>query len=174
MNYYVKIIPLKRFVSRPVKIYTVHVGTENDWREENEFENWTLRHRENKLINKEFQEILRWIEIASEGKHDLSKLLRDERKAHAFPPEARFLLINFDENLRLYCMLIGQKILILFNGAIKSKGVSTVQECPNVKPYFYEANKFCAAIENTIKHRELEIDFESGEILGAEKLEIIV
>lgn len=165
MNISIKIIPLARFERSPVKIYTVQVYEDEEGRNEWEFTNWRLRHGEIQQIENEYREVLRWIQIASECKQGLQRILRFEKKAHAFPPKAKFLKVDFTANLRLYCMLIGSRTVILFNGAIKSEGARTAEECPNVRPYFRFANDACAAIENAIKEGELELDYEEGYII---------
>ncbi|TVR36945.1 MAG: hypothetical protein EA392_13965 [Cryomorphaceae bacterium] len=158
----------------PVKIYTVHVCDEEDWRDEYEFENWMDRHETLASIVPEYLEILKWLKIASSGRRNLSTLLREEQKAHAFPPKARFLELDFQEHLRLYCMLIGQKTIILFNGAIKSKGKHSAQECTVVKPFFDEANRLCSGLEKAIRNQELDVDYETGELRNIDDSEILI
>jgi hypothetical protein len=165
-------MPLERFMRSPVKIYTVQVFDNEVGRSEWEFTNWKLRHGKIPEIENEYKEVLRWIQIASEGKKDLQRMLRPERKAHAFPPRARFLEVDFTANLRLYCMLIGSRTIILFNGAIKSKTARTAEDCPLVKPFFRFANDACAAIETAIIEGDLTLDYDAGFILKSDDQKI--
>lgn len=170
MNKFATILPINRFSATRVKIYTVQIEEDGANRSLSEFDDWILKHRGDRSIQKEINEIRNWIRAISEGKHDLSKLLRHEGSAHALPPRQKFLEIEFSKQLRLYGMVIGNKTLILFNGGIKT--TRTAQDCLNVSQFFYEANKLCKAIENALKERTIDLDYDSGIFNNPEKTEI--
>lgn len=86
--------------------------------------------------------------------------------AQALPPPARFLDISCQ--LRLYCMRINSEIVILFNGAEKTK--QTAQECDQVRPHFLLANRLTSIIDNLIIEKEIIIDDHEGCLLFDENL----
>ncbi|HMQ59471.1 MAG TPA: hypothetical protein PKE06_02330 [Flavilitoribacter sp.] len=71
--------------------------------------------------------------------------------ARALPPPAKY--INVDCSLRLYCMRVNARVVILFNGGDKT--AQTAQDCENVRPHFLLANKLTQAIDQAIKDREI-------------------
>ena len=92
---------------------------------------------------------------------------RHEARAQALPPkpnerleEIAVLGSNFP--LRLFCYRINEKILILFNGGIKS--AATAQDSPDLKTKFNDAQIFVKRIEDYLKHGLIEID-HSGRFL---------
>ena len=169
MNKFATIIPINRFSRTKVKIYTVQIEDETGIKAETEFENWISRHQSDLEIQKDLGLIRSWVEIISKGKHNLNILLRDENAAHALPPKTKFLEIDYAPTLRLYGMVIGNKTLILFNGGIKTK--AKAQDCPNVAPYFHEANKLCRAIEESLRD-SLELNYSTGEFNNPDQTEI--
>ncbi len=92
---------------------------------------------------------------------------RNEARAQALPPkpndrleEIAVLGNNFP--LRLFCYRINEKILILFNGGIKS--AATAQDSLDLKTKFNDAQAFVKRIEDHLKHGLIEID-HSGRFL---------
>lgn len=79
--------------------------------------------------------------------------------ASALPPPSKqfkYLDLNINCNLRLYCMRINRKVVILFNGGFKT--AQTSQECDNVRPHFLLANKLSNLIDEKIKDKEIRFD----------------
>jgi len=170
VNKFATISPIARFTEAKVKIYTVQIEEDGENRPLKEFEDWIQRHRLNPSVQDEFKSIRNWIQVISEGRHDLKRLLRPEAAAHALPPRTKFLKTQYSEQLRLYAMVIGRKTLILFNGGIKT--AATAQDCPNVARFFHEANQLSNGIERALRERILDVDYDSGTINNPEKTEI--
>lgn len=59
----------------------------------------------------------------------------------------------FPNNLRLYCHLLNENVVILFSGAIKT--AETPQQCPNVKSHFQLANRLTNIIDKAIKEKDI-------------------
>lgn len=77
--------------------------------------------------------------------------------ARALPPPTRFLDIEDDNcRLRLYCMCVTNRAVILFNGGEKT--AQTAQDCDNVRPHFLLANKLSQNIVQAIKDRDIQFD----------------
>lgn len=169
MNIFATIVPLRRFTQTKVKIYTIQIEENDELRPYTEFADWLQRHKDNPEVKRELNEIASWIQVISEGKHDLHTLLRHERAAHALPPQNKWLRVKFGQHLRLYCMVIGNRTLVLFNGGIKS--AAKAQECPRVGPYFTEANRLCEAIQAALTD-QLGIDYATGEFKNPENIEL--
>ena len=79
---------------------------------------------------------------------------RTKNKAHALPPkpkksptEIQSLGIHFP--LRLYCYRISEKLLILFNGGVKT--ARTDQESKDLSTKFYELQSFVKRIEEALR-----------------------
>lgn len=77
--------------------------------------------------------------------------------ARALPPPARFFEVE-DENcpLRLYCMRVTRRAVILFNGGEKT--AQTAQACDNVWPHFLLANKLTQVIDKAIQDGDIQFD----------------
>lgn len=151
MNIFAKIVEVNAF--EKTTYYTIKFEEYDN----NEFEDFIIRHQSNPMIKKEFNNLLAWIKRIGDDIGAEESYFRHEQNAHALPPPARFARFIEDdddkkgENLRLYCLRICESIVILFNGGIKSKSIRTAQECPNVKRYFDLANKLTQKIEELIK-----------------------
>jgi len=87
-----------------------------------------------------------WLKKLGEEIGADTRYFRPEAAAHALPPPARY--IHVDCSLRLYCMRINERAVILFNGAEKT--AQTAQECDNVRPHFTLANQLTQVIDQAI------------------------
>lgn len=56
--------------------------------------------------------------------------------------------------LRLYCHVLSPRVVILFNGGIKTKGPISAQQCPNVAPHFRLANTLTPIIDQALEEGE--------------------
>lgn len=101
---------------------------------------------------------LKWIGDKHGAKEQYFRL---EKAANALPPPAKYL--EFESSLRLYCMRVNENAVVLFSGALKT--ARTAQECPNVKPYFAEANKITSQIDRAIVDRSIKIDSVTGRLI---------
>jgi len=68
--------------------------------------------------------------------------------AKALPPPSFYLKGEKKCNLRLYCMHVNERVVILFGGATKT--AATAQECPLVSPHFKQANRLSKIIQQEI------------------------
>ncbi|GJM32389.1 MAG: hypothetical protein DHS20C18_13900 [Saprospiraceae bacterium] len=86
--------------------------------------------------------------------------------ARALPPPARY--IHVDCRLRLYCMHINKRVVILFNGGVKT--AAKAQNCDNVKPHFFLANKLTQAIDQAIRNGDIRYDERTNDLIFDPKL----
>lgn len=88
------------------------------------------------------------VEIGERGAKS-PRLFRDEGAALALPPGRGYLAtLGYEPmQIRLYCYKVSEKIVILFNGDIKTPGVQSAQDCPRVGPYFAQAQRFAKALD---------------------------
>jgi hypothetical protein len=73
--------------------------------------------------------------------------------------------------LRLYCKVICEGIVILYNGGWKTPGISRAQDCKVVGPHFRNANGLSISIDEAIRvfdvgvdERNRKLDFDEGAI----------
>ena len=86
--------------------------------------------------------------------------------ARALPPRH----LNLDNDLRLYCMRINEKIVVLFSGAVKT--ADTAQDCPQVYPHFSLANRLCKSIQRAITEREIIISEDEDQLIFESDFEL--
>lgn len=89
-------------------------------------------------------------------------------EARALPPPPRYL--NVDCHLRLYCMWMSRSAVFLFNGGVKT--AATAQDCPNVRPHFFLANKLTKAISQAQVDGDISLDPETDLLLYDQSLEL--
>ena len=147
MNIFASLIDLSdELPTSKVRYYTIQIVGE----EHNVFEQFILRHQQEPSLTEEFNDLLAWITIRmGEQRGALERFFRHERMAKALPPPPRYLEINYEHQLRLYCMRIIDRIVILFDGAVKT--AATAQECPIVGPHFRMANQYADAIDQALR-----------------------
>lgn len=125
--------------------------------EYSETDKFFLKSTKNPLLKREFQEIAKFLTIII-GDEDgaLTDYFREERKADAIPPKGKvkkdnvsFFHINYP--LRLYCLRISEKIVVLFNGDEKTSGAAQDGKTSMV---FYEAQQFAERIIKALSNKE--------------------
>lgn len=125
-----------------VKYYTVRKEIEEITDANSEAEKFFLKFENSEEeIKEEFDTIIALLEgIGNRGAK--SYFFRDEQMAFALSsnPNIKILDTNVKLNsqLRLYCVLVTENIVILCNGDVKT--AQKVQDCPNVLPHFRFAN----------------------------------
>ncbi|MEC7782167.1 MAG: hypothetical protein VYB38_02085 [Bacteroidota bacterium] len=124
--------------------------------------------------------ILSWLQEIGEKYGAQDHLFRNEQyqgEALALPPYAMDRPPVYTEdgdtlpnNLRLYCHRLNPKVVILFNGAIKTQ--DKAHNCPNVKQHFLQANQLTNIIDRAFQEKEIfwtedynDIDFDDDLIL---------
>lgn len=159
MNY-ISIVERLRF--RKVTYYTIQFEERND----NEFDNFILRHKDGESAS-EMRDILALLQFLGDEIGAREERFRHEQKAYALPSNRRFMQrFNHPEsNMRLYCLWICERIVILFNGGVKSTNVRTAQECPSIGRYFKEANVLAQKIDRLIIENDISVDTEGGNLV---------
>ena len=147
----VDIIDQTEFVS----LYTITF--EKD--ELSEFEKFMQKFRDNATLQRDYQMILLALEkITSHGA--LERNFRPEGKMSddvvALPIEK--------SRLRLYCLRLTDKILILGNGG--EKNTKTYEESEELKGYVMDLQRFDALLKSYIRSGEIEI--EETKLVGIE------
>lgn len=166
MNTFANILHVESY--RKVNYYTVKFED----KDESEFQNFITKHEDEENVSDEFADIISWLEKLGDDIGADIRYFRHEKQADALPPPAKFVEIDYTENLRLYCMRISDSIIILFNGAIKTE--NKAQDCPNVKGYFNMANKLVSKIDQLIINGEISIDSDDFTLIIEEGTEIIL
>ncbi len=163
MNTFVSLLELDELSGRKTRFYTVQF----EQKFHPEFEDFLLRHEG----REELEELVAWLDEIAKNRGALSWLFRHEDKAHALPPKQRLghLAIN---NLRLYCLRLNDHIVVLFNGGVKT--AATAQNCPNVKPYFVQANRLAGGIDENLQSGELRITDNGTRLTYPQNFELVL
>lgn len=121
-------------------VYTIHFIQD----ELSEFEKFMTKFRQDAVLNKDFLDIMRFVEqILANGA--LERYFRREGKMK----DSVVALPVIEKNkIRLYCLRLTDKILILGNGDVKT--TRTYQEDTNLQGYVLDLQKF----ENLLKQEE--------------------
>ncbi len=172
MNIFATIVGLEDELKTPlVRYYTV--ALDEDGEQTNLLAAFILKHRGNEDISEEYNDLLAWIVERMGGMHGAKpKFFRFEGKADALPPPSHFLDVEYEHNLRLYCMRLSDHVVILFNGGVKT--ADKAQKCPVVAPHFHMAQKLCKAIQEAIKNKEIALMNEETELSIPEGFEMIL
>lgn len=138
-----------------VSLYTIVFESD----ELSEFEKFMAKFKDNATLQRDYQMILLALEkITSNGA--LERNFRPEGKMSdgvvALPIEK--------SRLRLYCLRLTDKILILGNGGEKS--TKTYEESEELKGYVIDLQKFDALLKSYIRKGEIEI--EETKLVGIE------
>lgn len=107
--------------------------------------------------------ILSWLAEIGDRYGAQDNYFRDEQyqgEAVGLPPYAKNRPPVYTENdktasnnLRLYCHRLNPKVVILFNGALKTQ--DKAQECPNVKPHFLLANQLTKILDQAFQEKDI-------------------
>jgi hypothetical protein len=130
-----------------VKYYTVQLAG----RELTEFADFLVRMRSEPKNERDLKELMAQISQMGHKFEAHLRYFRDERdvvhrgEAMAMPTPA------FSRSrMRLYCQVLSPKVVILFNGDVKSKGINAAQDCPKVSTHFHMANRLTKAIQRAM------------------------
>ncbi len=87
----------------------------------------------------------------------MEDFFRFENEAQALPPAGKYrvgeMTINYGNfSLRLYCLRISDKLVVLFNGAEKTSGTAQGGKTNMV---FTEANQFAKQITDALNNKEI-------------------
>ncbi|MBV6439406.1 MAG: hypothetical protein DYG98_17315 [Haliscomenobacteraceae bacterium CHB4] len=167
MNTFVRFSELTELSGRKTRFYTVRF----EQKTHTEFEDFLLRHENRKDLEEQLNELIAWLDEIAERRGALNWLFRQENKAHALPPKQRLDHLEVN-NLRLYCLRLSDHVVILFNGGVKTADVA--QNCPNVKPYFVQANRLAGAIDESLQIDELRITDNGTRLAYPQNFELIL
>ncbi|WP_300505027.1 hypothetical protein [uncultured Duncaniella sp.] len=117
--------------SEQCTVYTIHFLAD----EESEFEKFVIKFKEDAEFNPDFQAIMRFVEqILSNGA--LERYFRPEGKIS----DSVVALPVIRSKLRLYCLRLSDKILVLGNGDVKT--TRSYQESDTLQGYVMTLQKF--------------------------------
>ncbi len=144
-------IPNLRF--EKVHFYTVHV----EGKEFNEYRDFQRRMQKHWKDRKQLDELNRLIQSIGKIYGAQDRYFTREGFAERLPgPTHRFIDSDgeSDFGLRLYCIRISDKIVILLNGDRKT--TQSIRDCPNCKQHFDFANKLSDAIYDAQTKNKIE------------------
>lgn len=126
-----------------------------------ETEKFYQRFMNDEKYKEEFSDLIAWIEHIGEIEGAAPELFRDEEDAQALPPEfrqieRRAMLKQIGYSLRLYCLRLSDRVVILLNGGIKES--QKVQDSPDLIGKFRMANKISRKITEQLIRRELIVE----------------
>ena len=173
MNTFAHLERLAEFQCRKVKYFSVCF----EEAEVNEFFDFLNRMEEMEAMKDELSNLLVWLEKIGEHYGAREQFFRNEAcgaDVKALPPPRRQMLLRELEvnDLRLYCLVLNENVVILFNGGIKSKTVIKAQDCPNVGGYFKQANRLAAKIHQLMICGEVQWNRDHTDIIYNDNLEI--
>lgn len=135
-----------------MQVYTVTCGGSAM----SEFKDFSSRMTANMKDKAELGTLLQFIwEIADNWGYREENFKSEDNASRIKTPKILWSNANSHFGLRLYCYVVSEHILILFNGDLKTKKAN--QDCPNCSPHFALAKKLSSAIERDIKKTLLEV-----------------
>lgn len=139
----------------------------------NEFYDFLNRMEDIKEIEEDLNTLVIWLEEIGDNYGALPEFFRHEGKAEALPPPARKMKLaelEVENNLRLYCLRANEHVVFLFNGGIKT--TDKAQDCPNVSPYFRQANKLAGIINQLFSDSEIKWNQDHTDIIMEPDLQL--
>lgn len=145
--------------SNSCTMYTIQLLTDD----KSEFEKFISKFRQDAELNPDFQTIMRFVEqILSNGA--LERYFRPEGKMN----DSVVALPVLTSKLRLYCLRLTDRILILGNGGIKKS--RTYQENDTLQGYVMDLQKFERLLKQEVRSGNVEIT--EKEILTTKNFEL--
>lgn len=171
MNNFATILPIESLQFYKVKYYSVKFE-DNDV---TEFEDFLNRMEDLPEIEDDLNNLLVWIEEIGQNYGAQRKFFRDEGyggDVSALPPKHKEMQLKEIEvkNLRLYCLRANDHVVIFFNGGMKTE--QKAQDCPNVGPYFKQANQLARKIDLLFQQKEINWKLDFTDIVFHENLKI--
>lgn len=118
------------------------------------------KFRYNEQLKNSLRELASFIEVVIGDEHGaLEYFFRFENAAQALPPSGTYKVQDISIKygnfpLRLYCLRISEKLVVLFNGGEKTAGTAQGGRTSMV---FQEANIFAKRILDALQHKEIYI-----------------
>jgi hypothetical protein len=172
MNNFAKIYKVKELSGEKVTYYTLFV----DGEDVPEFFDFLNRMEEITKIEDDLSNLITWIQEIADKYGALKKFFRYEgidSDTSALPPPRGVMRSHKIEvnDLRLYCFVLNENVVFLFNGDIKSNVVDA-KDCPRVGKYIRQANRMSKAIDQLIKDGEIQWNKTGTDIIFQSDLEI--
>ena len=134
-----------------VSLYTITFENE----ETSEFDKFISKFKDNATLKYDYQLILLALE----------KITENGALERNFRPEGKMSdNVVYKSRLRLYCLRLTDKILILGNGGVKT--TKTYEESDELKGYVIDLQKFEALLKSYIRNGEVEI--KETKLIGIE------
>lgn len=162
------IYKIHRFsLCKKVAFYTLKLNT----RESSEFDDFLIRLNQKLKDKTELENLLKIIETIGTKWGYRQDLFKSEDAAYRFVvPFTLRTNENSNFGLRLYCLVLSEKVIIILNGDIKTE--QAVINCSNCLPHFKLSNNAAKAIEKAMDSKYLEINEFDIEIEEDFELEI--
>ena len=143
--------------------------------EVNEFFDFLNRIEEVEAYESDLSNLLVWLEEIGDNYGAQKRFFRSEAwvtDVQALPPPRKQMELKKIEveDLRLYCLVLNEQVVILFNGGIKT--THKAQDCPNVGKYFKQANLLASRIDHLIRSGEIYWNQDFTDIRFNKNLEI--
>lgn len=155
MNKFATITLSREFTYQRVKFYSVTF--EDDVSEADKF----FEKMEQFAAEEDSSRFIALFEEIGNHRGAKERYFRKENAFDAFPPKNKEIkelkLDAFEpiDNWRLYCLRLSDTIVVLFNGGIKT--TDKALECPQVSPFFRQAEKLTKMIDEAIKEGDIRI-----------------
>jgi len=147
-TYYIEEFKSFRFVT----YYSLRSEDDN----ESLTEKFLVKYESDKRVNKSLMNLVAWLENIGEFNGARYELFRPEDAASALPPPTKFLKELEERKLRLYCVWLSEKTVLLLSGGIKT--ANSVMDCNECRPHFLFANKVARIINEFFSEREFILD----------------
>lgn len=146
-----KVILKKVLVYNKVTFYSAQLGD----RLVTEFKDFTIRAVQ--IDKEQVAELFRFIQNIGQKYGAAPEHFKKEDNAERLPPPYYHISTEApnDYGLRLYCIRLTTKIVILLNGDKKS--TQKVQDCKNCKKHFMIAKRISKCIDNAIRDNYIEL-----------------
>ena len=172
MNIFAHIERLNDFQFRKVRYFSIHI----EGNEVNEFFDFLNRMEDFSEVSDDLSNLLVWIEEIGENYGAIKdRFFRNESitaDVQALPPskkqmQAYEILVK---DLRLYCMVLNEHVVFLFNGGLKT--TENAKDCPNVGPYIKQANQIVIKLDELLKNNDITWTKDHTDILFDKDIEI--
>jgi len=172
VNTFARIERLSDFQFKKVSFYSIRF----EQSDVNEFFDFLNRMEEVEDVTDDLSNLLVWIEEIGEKYGAVkNRFFRNESittDVQALPPSKK-QMVAFElpvENLRLYCLVLNEYVVFLFNGGIKT--TQEAKDCPNVGPYIKQANNIVVKIDEQIRLGNITWNYDHTDINFIKNLEI--
>lgn len=172
MNIFANIVRLTDLQFKKVRYFSIRFK-EN---EVSEFFDFLNRMEDIGEVSEDLSNLLVWIEQIGENFGAIKdRFFRNESiiaDVQALPPSKKQMEVYeiLVEDLRLYCMVLNENVVFLFNGGIKT--TDNAKECPNVGPLIKQANQIVKKIDECLKNKDISWNDDHTDIKFDEDLEI--